>query len=129
MDYTGFAKCSELKHKATLRKYYEGGSARPHTSLSREECEPITLEQGLTRDVEMLRLWHTRHQKKNFSIVPVDFNGLHVVRFNCYGGLVHEFSIDAWDAGSDEIQIAKLVVAIDHFDVQPVPNNSTPILL
>jgi phage tail-like protein len=129
-DYVGFAKCSELKATAALRKHYEGGGPLPHKGVGRFDTENITLERGATRDLDLYTWFDTvasltsgtgmsePHFKRNISLAQLSRTGATLMRWHIYGAFPIEFVAGEWDAASDEVVITKVVLALDRFEPQ-----------
>lgn len=128
-----FSKVSGLRGKIGKVQHRGGGEALANKAPGLLEFEDITLERGVTTDVDFYA-WFTAtvnvaaalagkrvgldnpDYKRNADIVQLGLTGEPIKRWTIFGAWPTEFEAGDWDGGSEDVVIEKLVLAIDGFD-------------
>lgn len=129
-----FSKVSSLEFEIEKIEHYEGGSLVPNKQPGLVKFAPLTLERGVTRDVDFFN-WcvdvvapaaagvgavntglPTPLYKRNLDIVQIDRDGAVLKRWTCYGCWPTKFSAGEWDNGANEVVIESITLEMDFFD-------------
>jgi len=120
-----FKTCSELSTEVGVVKHREGGALRADKSPGLVEDEPITLERGVTNDLE-LYTWFKEvvdaasgtglvddQYKREMHIVQLDRDGSELRRWPVTGCWPKKFVAGAWDNDAEEVVIETVVLEHD----------------
>jgi phage tail-like protein len=129
-----FQKASALEVEISNVEHYEGGSVVPNKSPGLVKFTPVTLERGVSKDVDFLD-WVTACvalaaagvgatntgapdplYKRNLDIVQMDRDGAVVKRWTLFGAWPTKYVAGEWDNTASETVIESITLEYDFFD-------------
>lgn len=129
-----FSKVSGLEVEIEPIMHREGGSLVPNKQPGLVKFGQITLERGVTNDVDFLN-WVTSVvalsaagvgavntglptplYKRNFDIVQLDRDGATLKRYTVYGAWPTKYTAGEWGSDQNEVVVESLVIECDFWD-------------
>jgi phage tail-like protein len=142
----GVNKVGPLKRTTTVVPYRSGGeNSTDHKSPGRTQYDGLTLERGITHDVEFERWANLVHPyagdvamdlvnyKKELSLEVMNEKGHVALRYFLHGCWVSEFTaVPALDAGANAVAVEMIKIELDGWERDTAtqePNEADPVPL